>query len=372
MIKKNSHLIRWIFFLGIGTHFITVSPGESKERLRLVQADQVGYEKIGNKSLYKLTNNVKFIQGDAFLTCQTAHWWETDQKLIMFGNVKIHDGKHLLIADRVDYDAIDRKEEATGHVTLESRGRTLATRSLAYLQDQATVFCHEHVIMNDLIEKAVLEGDRGFYDHDVDYGWIEGNVILTKQDTVANEMLYVYGDKMEAWGEEQRIVITDSIHIKKGDMHSFCQEAVYRVQDHRLILKQDPIIRHRNRSMEGDTIKIDLDGDRFKRGIILGHGRAVSKDSLTEDILKGQKIIIEASQDTIRRIVVENQAEGLYHVTNENNDESGVVLVTGDRIVILFENDQTKRVIVESEPGLCTGQYTEDPKETDIKSLEQI
>jgi len=352
-------------FWWLNTPFTTAQIKKSQERLQLKHADEAIYEKREEGQVYKLTGGVQFIQGEAFLTCHEALWWEVDQKLIMTGNVQIHDGEHSLTADRVHYDAIRHQEKASGRVELESNGRILNTQSLLYNQDQARAWCYEGIVITDLIEKTILRGDSGSYDRTLDYGLVVGHASLIREEPAEAETLMITGRKMESWGEKQRAVVTDSVTIEKGDLQGFCQRAVYQVQDHRLILEQMPLIDYRNQRMEGDTIKIDLDDVHFKGGVILGHAVAVSKDSTTEDVLKGQKMIIEASNDTIRSVVVEKQAEGFYHVADEDKQEKGIISVAGDRIVIFFEDGQSKRIRVESDPGLCSGNYTEEAVKPD-------
>jgi hypothetical protein len=50
-------------------------------------------------------------------------------------------------------------------------------------------------------------------------------------------------------------------------------------------------------------------------------------------------------------------------VYNEETGEEGVNSVTGDRLVMTFESDRLEHVLVESNPGQCTGVYKKKEEE---------
>jgi lipopolysaccharide export system protein LptA len=354
------YCLNWI--LGDSNVFSQSTVPAVGERLRLAQeADSLVIVTEGGQEVWEIWGNVHLVQGKASLRCDWARWRQRDDHILLVGNVKIDDGGRILSADRVDYDGKTRTERAAGNVSLTSGSRHLTCRRLDYFQERGTASAFEDVVLTDFLEKATLHGEEAFYDREADYARIVGIPRLVKVDSASGERMVVDGLKMEIWGDAQRILLTDSVRIEKGDLKATCRTAEYRAADSLLVLYEKPVVWYREQVMRGDTIGVRLDGIQFTGSTLWGHAQIISADSTLRDELKGRRILIEAyytEQDTIRKIFVEGQASSLYHVDIEEENERGVNAVTGDRIIITIRGDQFERVEVESSPGQCTGMYT--------------
>ena len=343
-----------------------------QERMRLIHADSLVSISQNDSEVTELIGHVKLVQGEAFLHCTKARWWQKENKAILTGNVEIYDGKRTLWSDRVDYDGRTKIEKAMGNVRLENGEQRLTARELEYSQEEESAAAHGDVIITDLVEMVTIEGDRAFYDQLRDYGLVEGMPQMTRTDTASGEKMVVRGLKIEAWGDEQRIVVTDSVQIDKGNLRAVCLKADYMAQADSLILDETPIVWHRDHEMRGDHIDILLDGVDFHGGIIRGNAEIISKDSTTEDLLEGAEIFVEVHRDTIRKVVVEGQARSVYHVFEEDDRErreQGTNTVTGDRLILMFKDEQLDRVLVESDPAQSTGTYIpERPRQESVET----
>ena len=329
----------------------------SPERPKLVHADSLVGLTVEGREVRELRGNVRIVQGEAFIDCRRAKWWEDEDKLILLGQVQIYDGKRTLKADRVDYDGEARRETATGRASFLSGERKVDARRLVYSQETETAEAYEDVVFTDFLERATLEGQEAIYLREPDYGRVTGTPKLVRVDSTSGEQLVVHGLIVEVWGGEDRVVISDSVRISKGDFSATCQRAEYRSKEESLLLEETPFVLHRNQEMRGERIDVSLEGIEFKGGVIRGDAEIVSVDTAFKDILTGQTITIEARADTIRKVIVEGQATSVYHVHDEERDEEGVNTVSGDRIVLEFDGEDLERVLVESDPGQCTGVY---------------
>jgi lipopolysaccharide export system protein LptA len=361
--------------------FIVFNSGHcfGRDRLQLIHADSLVSMMLDHQRILKLTGNVKLIQGAAYITCDMAHWWENEDRVVAYGDVSIFDGKRTLTGDEVHYDGQTRTETAIGHVILESGSRQLQAEKVVYTQETEESNAFKNVIIRDLIEEVTLRGERAYYDRKADYGRVEGRPQLSKIDTTSGEEMIIHGMKMEAWGGEQRVLVTDSVSIDKGDLRAVCERAEYFSEEKTLVLKDNPVIWKQNREMRGDQIDIRLEGTQFRGGTIQGNAQVVSTDSVYQDVLKGKTIQIEAVRDTIKQVIVDGQASSVYHLFDEEDKEQGTNTTTGDKIMLDFERDRLEKVIVESNPGRCTGLFTpiessvSDKKETvPIDSLERF
>lgn len=344
----------------------------AEERVRLVHADSLINVFDDGKEVTELFGNVRLVQGEAYLECRQAKLWHAENKALLTGDVSIYDGKRSLTGDRVEYEGKTRTEEAIGNVLFLSGDRRLTAHQLAYSQESEFANASGNVVIADLVEKATVQGDTAVYDRKRDYGIVRGNPMLTRQDSVSNDTMFVSGLTIEAWGDDQRVVVSDSVRIEKDELRAICQKAEYHAEGDSLILEDLPVVWHRDHEMRGERIDILLDGVNFQGGIIQGRAEVISSDSLYKDVLKGGEIVVEVRRDTIRKVIIDGQASSLYHVFEEGpkgRTEQGVNTVTGDRIELFFDGDRLDRVVVKSSPARCSGIFK--PNEGRQKTSEQ-
>lgn len=334
----------------------------SAERLRLEYADSLVGMISQGRPANKLSGRVRMVQGTAFLACKEAIWYEKENRITLFQDVAVYDGKRTLHADRVDYDGDQKVEEAMGNAVLENDRRKISARVLTYRQNEERAFARGAVRAEDLIEKAILEGDRLMYDRRKDYCLVEQGPCLTKTDTSSRKTWTITGKTMQAWGKDQRALVSDSVVIHQEDLKGICRNAVYFSKPERILLTGTPVVWQKSRKMQGDSIVIRLYGIHFEGAVLFGHAQMASTDSTGENLLKGETITIEASNDTVRHITVEGRAESLLHVSNEKGLKQGVNSASGDRMDLFFEGEALKKATVVSRPGLSEGTYTPDKK----------
>jgi len=327
-----------------------------KEKLKLIHADSLVANKINNEEVTTLFGTVKLVQGKAELSCQKAVLYREKRFAVLEDNVKIFDGDHTLWADVVKYNGEKSIETATGNVRVEINNRILYSDTLIYNQINKKTSAFGNVIVKDLIEHVILYGNEAFYDKIQDYAYIKEETQVVQTDSSTGERMTIRGLRIDAWGEEEKVVITDSVKIVKKDLKADCGKGIFFVQKDTLILLNSPVVKQKRHLMKGDTIDICIRNMNFNGGIIQGTAEIISKDNTSQDELKGNKINIFAENDTIKEVLVIGQASSVYHIKEE--DERGKNLLTGDKIKLIFKNDSLKEVNVFSDPGLCTGKYT--------------
>lgn len=346
------------------TLLAALSPGYTRDRdklnqdrVRIENADSMVNISKNDVEIFELWGNVRMIQGEAFLNCHHARFWKTIDRVLLTGQVKIYDGKRTLFADRVDYSGTEKIEKAKGHVLLQTKNKELYADELIYDQKREFASAKGHIRIVDLIENAELLGHVGSYDRISDYSKIEVDPILVMIDSLSGDTLTVRGLVMEAWGQTQRFLATDSVMIEKKELKAICRKALYDSQAEKLYLRLSPVVWQNEQRMSGDSIDIQLNGVDFGGGVIRGRAEVLTVDSTREDRLKGQIIELIASQDTMRKIIVSAQASSLYHIKDQETGEEGINSVEGDRIEMTFEQGELERIKVTSLPGQSSGIY---------------
>ena len=292
----------------------------SQERLRLTSADRMVGETESGRPVRKLIGRVRMVQGEAFLECEEAVWWEKEDRVRLVREVRIYDGKRTLFADEVVSNAALGLEQAIGHAKLTSCTRTLFADHIEYWSDSELAAAKGHAAAEDRRDRLRIEADELQYDRKKDYALARGNPRAVRIDTSSTRHDWtVRGVKMESWGGDRRLLVTDSVAIAQGDLHAFCQSAEYRFGKDLLFLRISPRVVQPNRSMASDSMEFRLQDTRFMGGTLAGKASIVSKDSIgREDELKGSRIFIHARGDTLDSLIVEDQAESAFHVSDES------------------------------------------------------
>ena len=106
-----------------------------KGKIFLEYADSLSLNQL-HPEYQVLKGNVKFRKGDMYMYCDSAHFYDKDNRMNAFGNVKMEQGDTLFVySDVLYYDGaqeIARLRKITNGVRLEHRNTTLFTDSLDY------------------------------------------------------------------------------------------------------------------------------------------------------------------------------------------------------------------------------------------------
>lgn len=104
------------------------------ERVYLVHADELKFDQYGaNPDAQIVKGNVSFKHKGAFLTCDSAYFYQLSNSVRAMGHVRYRSGDTLsLTCDRAWYDGQEQMMEARQNVVLKHRRQTLYTDSLNY------------------------------------------------------------------------------------------------------------------------------------------------------------------------------------------------------------------------------------------------
>ncbi len=350
-MERRSIVLLAIVLFQTGIAFV-----QDKETIQFDHADSLVSRIVNNQETLDLIGNVKMSQGDAFIQCEAAQWFRKADLVLLTGSVLIFDGSRTLIADRVRYEGKTRTETATGHVFFLDGERLLICEHLIYQQKKKNASAYTHVILKDFENLFTLRCKHLFYDETSEYAVATGDPFIIKTDSTSQDTLMIDGEKIELWAEENRMVVTDSVELAKGQLKAECQSAEYWSDQHQLILNSKPMVELKDQRMRAEQIVLDLKDLQFHGAVLTGSPEIISVDSTLENKISGQSIRIEARQDTVLRILVTGQASSTYHILEEDRDP-GINVVTGDAMTLYFEDNEIERVFVVSAPGQCEGTY---------------
>lgn len=357
MKKINSTIFMAVFLTSTSLIFSQ----DEKELLRLIHADILKREIIGQQVVQKLEGDVKFQQGSTIMNCDEAIQILNMGKAAFIGNVKIFDEEKTLFADTVYFYQNAQKEVAVGHVKVITETDTTIADRMTYYEKEDKLVAEGNVHIANPIDKIIIKGGYSVYNRSEEYGKILQNPILIQLDSLGTETMRIVGNMMESFKGGVRIRVSENVTITQAGIKATCGQAEYFKNDKEIILNQNPKVWQANQQISGDTLLLYLKDSQLHRAQVIGNALAISDaDTLNKgrwvNKLTGINMDFYFKDQEIEKVVVENQATSLYHMI-EDNLYKGSNEVSGDKIMLFFSQGEVSRVLVESSPDVATGKF---------------
>ena len=195
---------------------------EENEKLRLIHADVLRGQKLGEQKIRQFVGNVKFQQGAAILTCARATEYENTGRFILHGDVAFVDTSKSLFGDKITYYESTKIAYIEGNVRLVDSTKILTADRTRYHDEEEEAFADGNVFLADEKENINISGDHGEYFLEPGYAKVTGNAVLTKTDSTDDGELYIYGKVFQMFKDGERFLVTDSVRVLRGDIEAFC------------------------------------------------------------------------------------------------------------------------------------------------------
>ncbi len=327
---------------------------------RLMHADSLIFQKRGGEEVFRFMGNVVFKKGYKSLTCDQSVYYRQQAFAIFTGQVVMNDSGRILRADEITYYQHPEREIARRHVRFTNKKKELISDFLEYSDAAQRARAIQNVVFRDSLNSIELFADTLIYWVEKDYGEARGKPKLIKRDSTGAVEIEIQSRKLAYDGSKSVAVALEKVKISKGDVTSFAAVARYYNSKHEIVITGKPKVYQREDAMTADSIEIFVHGKHLKRVHLIGHGRMSSKVHLNqkvlEDWLSGQNIWMTFKKDTLRQVIVKDQAISLYHVV-EKGKEKGVNQVLGDWLKIQFQKGDVKKVVIKSQPGSSRGKF---------------
>ncbi len=336
--------------------------GEKDERLRLIHADQLKQETIGQQTYQKLQGQVEFQQGSTVIKCDAATQAIDRDPVALIGHVHICNESRTLRADTVYFYQNEKKQIASGRVLSITESDTTTADRLVYYEGENKLVSEGNVRIANPKERTVLTGGYAEYFRSQKFGKVVLQPVLIKLDSLGIETMRIFGDTMEVFEGGERTVAEGAVRIVQPRTEATCQRAEYFKKEEKTVLTGSPKVLQSNHEISGDTLWLYLEDAQLARAQVKGNGLVTADaDTLNKgrwvNKLTGQAMEFYFQDKKLAKVVVFNQATSLYHVI-EKNEYKGLNEVTGDKIEVFLENGEAQRVRVTSDPELSMGKYS--------------
>ena len=331
-----------------------------------VFADRVRYD-TSNKIGYAF-GNVRLTDGEVEVFAPSAVYFTNEKHAIFEENVQLIDSMTVLTSDKGEYFSESKRAEFFQNVVLEEDKTYLEADSVTYFRDTEIAYGYGDVSIERIggderrqqeeRTRTFLFGDYAYNDNRNGYSLIEGNAFLfqVQLDTLGalSDSLLIKATRLESTEEDslQRLIAVDSVEIWRNTFSAVADSVVYdraTSEDGQLYeynrLYRDPVTWFKEYQLTGDSLLATAYEGQIDSLFAYYNSFLAFQDSVTGRInqLKGEQLVGLFEQDSLKSLEVSPQAESIYFQQGQNN-QLRATKMSGDRITLLFRNNELNRV----------------------------
>ncbi len=389
-IYKNKSL--WVFWVCCLT--TTLIFAEQTDKLRLIHADKLEQYTQQGALIKKLTGDVFFRKGDTELTCELAYWYEQEERVEFFKNVKVTQTEQTILADTLIYysdkeiiearghpriEEADRsirarkiiyfvetkKSEATGDVILEEPNQVLKAQALTYFARQKKSIATQRAELFDAQENTRLKADSIIYFNQTEEINAFQSPVLIHYDSTgqtANQIAgkYIHGNQLSG-----DFTVLDSVRMQRENFIAHAEQSIYDDSLQTLTLKGDPRVINGQRVITGEWMTAYLKNNKIEAlyvfegsratatgkaylppdSVTTGHSQPPREEIPIRDELSGKSMHIFFQKGQADTMLVMGMATSYYNVL-EDSIIKGVNTASGDTIIMDLDQGELVSITV--------------------------
>lgn len=246
---------------------------QKKRKVEILHSDLMASE----NSFRRLIGNVSLKHNEMFMTCDSAHYFESADLVHAYSRVHIHKGDTLhLYGDKLIYDSAREEADVIDNVKLIDNNSTLLTDHLFYdMNTEIAFYSTGGKILN---KDNILTSIIGKYFSESEVFHFKDSVVLVNPDYTMYADTLEYDTKTEiAYFLGPSKVVGDSLDVR-------CDSGWYDTQNEKSLLLSNAMVDNKKQIITGDSLYYENDN---------GYGTAyynVTISDLTRDIVvKGNK-----------------------------------------------------------------------------------
>lgn len=274
--------LAWIIVAGLlyihATNF-TVNQSKpiqsSEEKIHLIHADNLQFDKISNPDAQCLSGDVEFLHKGLKMYCDSAVLYTSTNSFQAFGNIRMEQGDSLsLVGEYLFYNGITQIAEIRNNVEMRHRESILLTDSLNYDRLDSKGYFFEGGILID--GENTLTADWGEYYTSTRKSSFNYDVKLENpQYTLTSDTLHY--DLSTKWSE-----VCGPSRIISGSSLIYTEKGYYNTSSQRATLFNRPEYYNQGKKMVGDSVYYDKIA-----GVTTAYNNIIYEDTISKHILIG-------------------------------------------------------------------------------------
>lgn len=329
--------------------FLDPLVGAAQEPIVLQRADLLRTGGTTQSPIRYLDGDVWITQDTLSITCEHATYEEALGRLYFEEDVHFVEPTRQIWADKATYYERTGRAIAEGNVRIDQDSILIFCDRVIYSEAREEAQFFGDVEIHSVVENAILTGNHGAYNRPNERGVMTQNPRLVRRFDV-EDSLVVVGVLIEYLFDETHAIITDSVHIKRGEFDGWGQKLHYWDEEDRTRLTGDPILKYGRDMLSADTVDAFFVEQKLNRAILTGRAMATSPvDSLAPEPLNrmsGRSMEIAFEDGDLDSIYVRGNATSIYYV-REEGEKKGANRVSGDMIDMKIRDGRVSWIYVE-------------------------
>jgi len=148
--------------------------------------------------------------------------------------------------------------------------------------------------------------------------------------------------------------------ITRKDIIATAAKTEYFEPENRLLIQGKPKVLQGHNQMTAEEIELFVENEKVHKAHLRDKGQLISEFLVAgqpaADQVTGQSIWIDLENDSLRHVLVQEQATSIYYVI-EDGKVQGINQVLGDGIELFFAAGKVEAVNIFSKPGISRGQF---------------
>ncbi|MDW7988435.1 MAG: hypothetical protein RMJ65_07035, partial [candidate division WOR-3 bacterium] len=254
---------------------------------------------------------IKITDKETEITSKYALFYEASNYAYLYDSVKLTNPKNIILSDTLFYDFTSKVGKLSGNVLVQTETLEISAPKLIYFNKKNYIEAESSFTLKDKIRNLVIEGQKAYYDLNLDLGEIklEPKLYIIRTDT-----LQITSKKMQLNNKAGCFYAYDSVCVLNSNSTLYCETLAYFINENIAQAYGRPQLYDEKNFLKSRIIRFYL----------------AETNSNSKEVVR----TVEAWDDILVR-----------YITNEQ----GVVEISGARFVAHYEHGALKEIFITAE-----------------------
>ncbi|SFX20563.1 OstA-like protein [Cytophaga hutchinsonii ATCC 33406] len=322
---KGNNLTSTIGVYNTGTKIFTfkknvhiTNPGQGF----LLDADTLQYNSQSRLATFR--GETKITTKDGVIKSKEGSYNTATSVMYFGGRAQVFSGDNTISGNKIDYDEKTKLGVVTGEVKIENK------------KDSITVL-GQHAKYTGKNGYSIVSGNPLMYQvNNTDTLFLKADTLVSINDTIKKIKL------LKAYYHVQ---------LFRKDMQARCDSLVYNFYDSTIYLYTNPVLWNGENQLVADSIWMVQKNGKMHTMHMHVNAFVISKDTIDNfNQIKGRQITAFFANNHISKILVEGNAESIYHALEGEKKLMGVNKAEAGSIVVLFKDDKLSTITYVTKP----------------------
>jgi len=312
--------------------------------------DRITYKMDEGLATFYDGGEIRSKKDNNILTSDQGYYLSEEKRFFFEENVILKNPEYELQSDTLQYSTESARAYFFGPTTIKGQSADIYCENGWY--DTNTDICQFNANARVISGDKVLEGDSVYYDGNLRYGEVLGNVQISdttgqffingnyghhfeKQDqslvtgnayltqVFETDSLFMKADTLLAQKDSLNLDLLLGFHnvrIFKSDMQGKCDSLSFSDADSTLTLYNKPILWSDQNQISGDTIALRLYEGTIDGFVIPKNGIIISEAAPNRyNQIQGRRLLGKFSNNDLRKVTALGNGETIYYPTEESD-----------------------------------------------------